>query len=233
MGHTTKSVADAAISVHSISKSSEALSRSIARMNSSFSPEAIQKNYQLYEYLHNFSTSPNNPLPPLPRDLAKASPGTSIQIREIITDIPAEILSSIPLDQCVFEKTGVNSGNITFPAESGIPSIRNVPIKGIESTFLQATMFIKNNMHSLVGHMGEMNRLISQKYKYHTSSFDGNITRGEMERIFKTTATLLGVDVDVKNASIDQIMHAFRVKYDTREKMDAALRALGILDDAG
>lgn len=105
--------ARAATTIRNIFPNDSATLRAIAKMNSSFAPEVLERNRAIYQYINDF-TGPDVHLAPLPLHLAKIPPQSITPIKSLLPDVPSNIGAILPLDACTFHKDSATTGTISF-----------------------------------------------------------------------------------------------------------------------
>lgn len=105
--------ARAATTIRKIFPNDSATLRAIAKMNSSFTPEVLERNRAIYQYINDF-TGPDVHLAPLPLHLAKIPPQSITPIKSLLPDVPSNIGAILPLDACTFYKDSATTGTISF-----------------------------------------------------------------------------------------------------------------------
>lgn len=189
---------------------------------------------KLAEYAQNIATSiyPENPAIQLKNDLAKMPTGTEISLIKYYSnsDIWNGMRSSISIEDCSFIKTGGNSGTVNFPSYMGIPSMKWVPIEGIESFLSQADLFVRLWFRSLILAMWEINTEVSKKYWKWTNYLDGSFDSYELRRTSTFLCEMIGIELTGSEA-IPDITNKINARYSSDGDIRKKLKEMEILTE--
>ncbi|NRH20673.1 hypothetical protein HOO68_01370 [Candidatus Gracilibacteria bacterium] len=186
-----------------------------------------------YEHIATY-IFPKDPVSEMTKDLANMPPGGELSLVKYYSnsDIGNGMRSSISIEDCSFTKNGVNSGTVNFPAYMGIPPMKGVPVKGIESFLSQADLFMRLGFQSLIPAMSDINQEISKKYGKGTSSLDGSFDSYELRRVSNILCKIIGIDL-TGNEAIPDITNKINAKYSSDGDIRKRLKEMEILTEEG
>lgn len=197
-----------------------------------YQKDFLDKHLRQYQYISDF-TDTWKPLSEMTMDLANMNPyPTHIESLGKYYQTPEWTNLTIPIEKCGFEKTTVNSGVLHFPPEMGIKPIEGVPIKWIIPTLMQANLYAKFNLHSIVNAIPTLNTEITRKYGKKTSSFDDDFDIYEMKRNIKVITHLLDIELSWAE-SPDEIENKIKWKYPSPSDVNKKLKDLGVINNEG
>lgn len=183
-----------------------------------------EKDIQRYTYISEFWDN-SHAIGNMEMTLARMPPGESISLSKVIP----ELWDSFASDCNIIKSENPIYCNIDFPADSGIPTAVDIPIKSIKSYTSQVELFAKCNLQSLIGLIPSLDRNITNITGKKTSAIsDGTFDEWEARRNMEFISRLLLGNYE-KNLSLNEMARKITSQYPSPRDVQSKLIEFSIL----